>query len=150
MSSKASKSLHILWKQPLAVRNLGGFFLWKVILEYNKRKQKSYCWPLRNCWNPSITTPVEIASCQKHFTAGIRRDILFSNTYLLCIHLNWFFWMISSITPRCHCLWANPWLELVARGKCLWSWLCSLHRELWVSYQLSRDKNGPESVDYRT
>lgn len=131
MSSKACKSLDSLWKQPLAVRNPGGLFPRKVLLEYNKRESRSLTtdlWPC-NCWNPSITAPLEVASCQKHFTVGITRGIFFSSIHLLCIHLNCFFLMITSS------LQASHWIELVARGKCPWSWLYSLHSELWVSYQ---------------
>lgn len=132
--------MKIFRKQPLTVRNPGGLFLWKVLLEYNKRESRNLTtdlWPC-NYWNPSITAPVEVASCQKHFTDGIRRDILFNSMHLLCIHLNCFFLMITSVTPRCHCLQASHWIELVTKGKCLWSWLYSLHSELWVSCQETR------------
>lgn len=61
-----------------------------------------------------------------------------ASIHLLCIHLNCFFLMITSVTPRCHCLQASHWTELVARGKWLWSWLYSLHSELCVSYQEAR------------
>lgn len=69
---------------------------------------------------------------------GLEGDILFNSMHLLCIHLNCFFLMITSVTPSCHCLQASHWTELVAKGKCLWSWLYSLRSELWVSYQETR------------
>lgn len=140
MSSKGRKSLESLWKQSLAVRNPGGLFPWKVLLEYKNRESRSLAtdlWPC-NSWNPNTAAPVEIASWQKHFAGGIRRGTLFSSIHILCVHLNCFFLMITPVTPKCRCLQASHWIELVARGKRLWSWPCSLHSEPRVSYQETR------------